>query len=91
MRHFVALVEVRAGDEIQATVFDALYPPGLQWYWRADFVKEISDGAVALHVEHDSRIPTMFSTMHLNPSTGRPTAWERTRQHSVAGTPRLQK
>jgi hypothetical protein len=51
-------------------LFDALYPPGLQWYWRADFVKEISDEAVALHVEHGSRIPTMFSTMHLYPIDG---------------------
>ena len=23
------------------SLFDALYPPGLQWYWRADFVKEL--------------------------------------------------
>ena len=22
------------------SMFDALYPPGLQWYWRADFVKK---------------------------------------------------
>ncbi len=27
--------------------FDGLYPPGDQWYWRADFVKEIPDEAVA--------------------------------------------
>ena len=27
--------------------FDALYPPGDQWYWRADFVKEIPDEAIA--------------------------------------------
>jgi FAD/FMN-containing dehydrogenase len=52
------------------SLFDALYPPGLQWYWRADFVKEISDEAVAHHVEHGSRIPTMFSTMHLYPING---------------------
>ncbi len=55
---------------ILQSLFDALYPPGLQWYWRADFVKEISDEAVALHVEHGSRIPTMFSTMHLYPIDG---------------------
>ena len=24
------------------TAFDALYPAGLQWYWRADFFKEIT-------------------------------------------------
>jgi FAD/FMN-containing dehydrogenase len=55
---------------ILQSLFDGLYPPGLQWYWRADFVKEISDEAVALHVEHGSRLPTMFSTMHLYPIDG---------------------
>ena len=25
------------------SAFDAIYPPGLQWYWRADFVNELSD------------------------------------------------
>src|SRR5207253_5502894 len=28
------------------SMFDTLYPPGLQWYWKADFVKEISDEAI---------------------------------------------
>jgi len=51
-------------------MFDPLYPPGLQWYWRADFVKELSDKAIALHVEHGSKIPTMHSTMHLYPING---------------------
>jgi FAD/FMN-containing dehydrogenase len=52
------------------TLFDALYPPGLQWYWRADFFKEISDAAVARHVEHGAKLPTMHSTMHLYPIDG---------------------
>jgi len=52
------------------SLFDALYPPGLQWYWRADFFKELSDGAVAQHVEHGSRLPTPHSTMHLYPIDG---------------------
>ncbi len=52
------------------TIFDPLYPPGLQWYWRADFVKEISDKAVELHTQHASRLPTMHSTMHLYPVNG---------------------
>ena len=29
------------------SAFDGLYPPGDQWYWRADFVNEIPDEAVA--------------------------------------------
>ena len=52
------------------TLFDALYPPGLQWYWRADFFKELSDAAVASHAEHASKLPTMHSTMHLYPING---------------------
>jgi len=52
------------------SAFDALYPPGLQWYWRADFVKELSDEAIALHVKHGSDVPTMHSTMHLYPIDG---------------------
>lgn len=47
------------------SLFDGLYPPGLQWYWRADFVKELSDEAVARHAEHGAKLPSMHSTMHL--------------------------
>lgn len=52
------------------SLFDGLYPPGLQWYWRADFFKEISDDAIAKHAEHASKLPTMHSTMHLYPING---------------------
>jgi FAD/FMN-containing dehydrogenase len=52
------------------SLFDGLYVPGLQWYWRADFVRELSDAAIALHVQHGSRLPTMHSTMHLYPING---------------------
>ena len=44
-----------------------LCPPGLQWYWRADFVKELSDEAIARHVEHGSTPADLQSTMHLYP------------------------
>ena len=50
--------------------FDALYPPGLQWYWRADFVNELSDEAIEQHVKHGSEMPTMHSSMHLYPIDG---------------------
>jgi FAD binding domain/Berberine and berberine like len=52
------------------SLFDGLYPAGLQWYWRADFFKEISDAAVAKHAEHGAKLPTMHSTMHLYPIDG---------------------
>lgn len=63
------------------SVFDALYPPGLQWYWRADFVKELSDEAIERHCEHGSRLPTMHSTMHLYPIDG---AASRVGEHETA-------
>ncbi len=51
-------------------MFDALYPPGHQWYWRADFVKELSDEAIARHIAHAAALPTMQSSMHLYPVNG---------------------
>jgi len=52
------------------SVFDALYPPGLQWYWRTDFFREISDAAIATHQEFGEALPTPHSTMHLYPIDG---------------------
>ena len=52
------------------SAFDALYPEGDQWYWRADFVKEIPDAAVDLHARFGSELPTIKSTMHLYPIDG---------------------
>lgn len=51
-------------------MFDALYAPGLQWYWRADFVKELSDDAIAQHIRFSEALPSMHSTMHLYPING---------------------
>jgi FAD/FMN-containing dehydrogenase len=50
--------------------FDDLYPKGLQWYWRADFVDELTDDAIAIHGEYGPQLPTMHSTMHLYPING---------------------
>lgn len=52
------------------SAFDALYPAGDQWYWRADFVEEIPDEAVAKHVEFGEKLPTWKSTMHMYPING---------------------
>jgi FAD/FMN-containing dehydrogenase len=52
------------------SMFDPLYPAGLQWYWKADFVKELPDAAIDLHIEHGSNVPTLFSAMHLYPIDG---------------------
>jgi hypothetical protein len=50
--------------------FDGLYPKGEQWYWRADFVNEVPDEAVALHAQFGEQLPTLKSTMHLYPIDG---------------------
>jgi FAD/FMN-containing dehydrogenase len=52
------------------SMFDALYPAGEQWYWKSDFVNEIPDAAVDLHVQFAAELPTWKSTMHLYPIDG---------------------
>lgn len=52
------------------SAFDALYPPGTQQYWRADFFDSITDGAVLLNVEHASKMPTPQCTTHMYPVDG---------------------
>jgi FAD/FMN-containing dehydrogenase len=52
------------------SAFDGLYPPGDQWYWKADFFEEISDDAVAIHLKYAAKLPTWKSTMHLYPIGG---------------------
>ena len=52
------------------SLFDSLYPPGMQWYWKADFVRTLPDEAIALHRKHAENLPTTQSTMHLYPING---------------------
>jgi FAD/FMN-containing dehydrogenase len=52
------------------SLFDALYPAGLQWYWKADFFTDLKDEAIDLHVKYGAQLPTMHSTMHLYPING---------------------
>jgi len=51
------------------TMFDGLFPTGLHWYWKGDFVREISDEAIDQHLKFKI-IPTPLSTMHLYPVDG---------------------
>jgi len=52
------------------SLFDAISPPGLQWYWRADLFNEIGDKAIALHLKYAAQLPTPHSTMHIYPING---------------------
>ena len=44
------------------SAFDAVYPPGDQWYWRADLVESIPDAAIEKHAEFGKAMPTWKST-----------------------------
>jgi FAD/FMN-containing dehydrogenase len=52
------------------SAFDDLYGPGDQWYWRADFVNEIPDEAIARNAEWNERMPTWKSCSHIYPIDG---------------------
>jgi len=52
------------------TAFDPLLPAGLQGYWKASFARELSDDAIAVHVEHGSKVPSLQTAVHLYPING---------------------
>ncbi len=51
------------------SLFDGLLPPGLQWYWKGDFVKDLPDEAIVEHLRF-AGTPNKLSTMHLYPING---------------------
>jgi len=51
------------------SLFDGLFPPGLQWYWKGDFVNDITDSAIDGHLRF-GEVPTSLSLMHLYPIDG---------------------
>ena len=52
------------------SAFDGLYGPGDQWYWRADFVNEIPDEAIAQNEEWNDKMPSWKSGSHIYPIDG---------------------
>jgi FAD/FMN-containing dehydrogenase len=52
------------------TMFDVLYPPGLQQYWKGHFLDQLTDEAIGIHLKHGSLVPTILSTMHIYPIDG---------------------
>ncbi len=54
------------------SMFDALYPPGLQHYWKADFVRELTDEILDIHAEYGPSVPGVQSGIHIYPQTGAP-------------------
>jgi hypothetical protein len=52
------------------SMFDGLYPKGMQWYWRGDFVKSLPDEAIEVHLEQAAHTPSELSLVHLYPIDG---------------------
>jgi len=54
---------------IQA-LFDPFFPKGLQWYWKGDFVKTLTDEAIDTHIAQAAKAPSELCLMHLYPIDG---------------------
>jgi len=52
------------------SMFDGLVPPGLQHYWKAVFVRDLTDGAIEAHMKFGPKVPAVNSTMHIYPING---------------------
>jgi FAD/FMN-containing dehydrogenase len=52
------------------SAFDGLYPAGLQHYWKANFVRELTDEAIEAHLQYGSKVPVVNSTTHIYPING---------------------
>jgi len=52
------------------SAFDGLVPPGLQHYWKAVFVRNLTEEAIAAHLKHGPKIPVVNSTVHIYPING---------------------
>mgnify|MGYP000138230323 CR=1 FL=1 len=52
------------------SLFDDAVPKGMQHYWKADFIKELTDDAIAAHIAHGRHTPHVSSSMHLHPING---------------------
>jgi len=51
-------------------LFDPLLPPGMHWYWKTDYINDLSDEAIAIHLQYAGNPPAWLSTMHLYPVNG---------------------
>jgi FAD/FMN-containing dehydrogenase len=52
------------------TLFDDLLPKGLQHYWKANVASEISEEALAVHMEHGPKVPNIESGPFFFPING---------------------
>ena len=52
------------------SLFDGSVPKGMQHYWKADYITDLSDEAIAVHVRHGRDTPHISSSMHLHAING---------------------
>jgi len=52
------------------SAFDALHGPGLQHYWKANFVTELTDEAIAAHLQYGPKAPAVNTAVHIYPING---------------------
>jgi FAD/FMN-containing dehydrogenase len=52
------------------SLFDPLLPSGMQWYWRADYVKTFDAAAIKAHHQEALKMPPGLSQVHLYPING---------------------
>jgi FAD/FMN-containing dehydrogenase len=52
------------------TLFDELLPAGLYHYWKANFARELSEEAVAAHLQHGVTVPSLESGTFILPIDG---------------------
>ena len=52
------------------SLFDDAVPKGMQNYWKADYITELTDDAIDVHIEHGRHTPHVSSSMHLHPING---------------------
>ena len=70
------------------SAFDALVPPGLQHYWKANFNTELTDDAIEGHLQHAPGLPVReLDGAHLPDQRRVPPGRRRTTPPSPTGTP----
>jgi FAD/FMN-containing dehydrogenase len=52
------------------SLFDEIAPPGLQQYWKGNFVRELSDKGIEAHLPHAVRVPCVESGTFIFPLDG---------------------
>lgn len=52
------------------TLFDEQLPPGLHHYWKGNFSRELSDGAITAHMEYGATMPSLESDTAIFPIDG---------------------